>query len=111
MELIYINSAGTTTKPQIVNLAPFLGKWIKAKVYVTYGVLAEGTFSCTLSDNTTGAVLLTYTNNSMQMWRSGATYYRGKWGIYRSLNNQAQLRDETVRFDNICIGKGEPQCT
>lgn len=52
-----------------------------------------------------------YSNSNLQMWRSGATYYRGKWGIYRSLNNLDQLRDEIVRFDNICIAKGQPECT
>jgi hypothetical protein len=40
------------------------------------------------------------------MWRSGTTFIRPKWGIYRSLNNQSQLRDELVRFDDFSLDKG-----
>lgn len=110
MEIIYINSAHTTTRLQTANLAPFLNTWIKARVYVTYGVAAVGRFSCTLSLHNGGTTLMSYSGN-IQMWRSGANYYRGKWGIYRSLANSAQLRDEIVRFDNICIAKNDPECT
>lgn len=109
MEAIYINSAHTTTRLQTADLTPFINTWIKARVYVTYGVAAVGRFSFTLSVNN-GRTLMSYSGN-IQMWRSDARYYRGKWGIYRSLNNSAQLRDETVRFDNICIAKGDPECT
>jgi len=46
----------------------------------------------------------------LEMWRDGATFMRPKWGIYRSLNNQINLRDETVLFDSFCIGKGHNVC-
>ena len=35
---------------------------------------------------------------------------RPKWGIYRSLDNAQQLRDEQVRFNNFCIAKGADDC-
>jgi hypothetical protein len=44
------------------------------------------------------------------MWRTGTTFCRPKWGIYRSLNNQSYLRDEQVRFDRCCIAKGSDVC-
>jgi hypothetical protein len=44
------------------------------------------------------------------MWRVGTTIVRPKWGIYRSLANAQQLRDEQVRFDNFCLAKGTDDC-
>ncbi len=35
------------------------------------------------------------------MWRTGADYNRGKWGVYRG--KDAVLRDEQVRFNDFCI--------
>jgi len=35
------------------------------------------------------------------MWRSGADYNRGKWGVYRGKDDV--LRDEQVRFNDFCI--------
>lgn len=109
LELIYINSAVKTTKLEVVSLAPFINTWIKVKESVTYG--EQGKYSVAVSVFSTGAAIMNYSNSTMEMWRSGAGYYRGKWGIYRSLHNRDQLRDEVVQFDNICIAKGQPECT
>lgn len=108
LELIYINAAEKTTKLKVVDLAPFMNTWIKAQESVTYG--EQGKYSLSVSVSSTGAVLMNYSSSSMQIWRSGAGYYRGKWGIYRSLKNRNQLRDEIVQFDNNCIAKGQPEC-
>ena len=35
---------------------------------------------------------------------------RPKWGIYRSLNNAQQLRDEQVHYDRFCLAKGTDDC-
>ncbi len=45
------------------------------------------------------------------MSRSGAYFYRPKIGIYRSLKNKSEIRDETVRFADFCITKGNEPCT
>ena len=52
-----------------------------------------------------GAVLLTYSNNNIDLWRTGTTFCRPKWGIYRSLNNPQDLRDEDVLYGNYCLAK------
>jgi hypothetical protein len=52
-----------------------------------------------------GAELLFYSDTDMDLWRSGATFIRPKWGIYRSLNNKERLRDERVWFADFAIGK------
>lgn len=54
--------------------------------------------------------LMSYTNNNIEMWRAGNEFLRPKWGIYRSLNNRVNLRDEFVYFNNICLAKNDPMC-
>ncbi|MGL1889739.1 MAG: T9SS type A sorting domain-containing protein, partial [Reichenbachiella sp.] len=38
-----------------------------------------------------------------RMWKTEAAFIRPKWGIYRSLDDQASLRDEEVLFADISI--------
>ncbi|MDF1547283.1 MAG: T9SS type A sorting domain-containing protein, partial [Bacteroidales bacterium] len=49
------------------------------------------------------AILLTYSNNSIRTWKTDAEFIRPKWGIYRSLNNPDDLRDEILYFANFVI--------
>jgi hypothetical protein len=42
------------------------------------------------------------------MWRSGTTFCRPKWGIYRKLVDG--MRDEQVRFADFCIAEGSATC-
>ena len=56
------------------------------------------------------AALLAYGNPNIDLWRIGAEFVRPKWGIYRSLLSQKFLRDERVRFDQLCLAKGNNDC-
>jgi len=47
--------------------------------------------------------LFEYSNNSIVNWRPEAAFVRPKWGIYRSLINAQDLRDEAVLFANFSI--------
>jgi hypothetical protein len=109
LELIHIDSAGTTTKVKIVDLAPFLGQWVHVKEKLTYG--SNGQYSIQISTlGTSKATLFEYSNNKLDLWRNGAEYMRPKWGIYRSLNDKANMRDEIVYFDSFCLAKGSDTC-
>ncbi|WP_316841264.1 heparin lyase I family protein [Pedobacter gandavensis] len=108
MELIHINSSGTTTKVKIVNLAPFKGNWVDVVETIKFG--STGTYSITINKVSDGTSLMSYSNSNMDLWRSATTFCRPKWGIYRSLNNSSQLRDEEVRFANFCIAEGSATC-
>ncbi len=83
-----------------VPLEPFLGEWIVAEETIVYG--EEGSLEITLSRKRDNKTLLTL-NKQLNMWRSGATLIRPKWGIYRSLNKKEDLRDEQVRFADFQI--------
>src|SRR5262245_3164577 len=98
-------SLGTVTSTA---LAPFLGTWVEAVERVTYS--HTGSYSLVLTRISDGATLLTYSNNNIDLWRVGTTFSRPKWGIYRSLLSQADLRDEDVRFDRFCIAKAPADC-
>jgi hypothetical protein len=110
LEIIYtaptgLSGSGTKATAPLAN---FKGQWIEAFERTLYS--SNGTYQLTLRRASDGAVLLSYTNSNLNMWRGDATFNRPKWGIYRSLNSSNYLRDEQVLFANFCIGKGNDIC-
>jgi hypothetical protein len=105
LEIIHTGDGSATTlgKVKIVELAPFKGTWIEAVEKIKFGT--HGTYSLVLKRVSDGAELLSYSSDDIDLWRSGATFIRPKWGIYRSLNNKERLRDEKVWFADFAIGK------
>lgn len=86
-------------------LEPFINTWVKATEIITYGV--NGTYEITLNRVSDNAVLLSYATDDIINWREDADFVRPKWGIYRSLNNSQNLRDEEVLFANFSIEEVE----
>jgi len=109
LQIIHIDSAGVTTVVASTPLAPFLGAWIEGYEKITFG--SNGSYSLTLKRVSDGAVLLTYSNSNIDLWRTGTTFCRPKWGIYRSLNNPQELRDEDVLYGGYCLAKGSDDCS
>jgi hypothetical protein len=105
LQIIHNGDTKNTTLGTVkeVDLAPFKGTWIQAVEKVAFG--SHGTYSLVLKKISDGTVLLSYSNNDMDLWRTGSTFVRPKWGIYRSLNHPEQLRDEKVLFADFFIEK------
>lgn len=102
LELIYVaNSISGTDKLSIVDLLPFEGNWIEAEEIIHVG--SSGSYSITLKKHSDGTVLLSYSNSNIATIRPDNTFIRPKWGIYRSLNDIVNLRDEAVRFSDFSI--------
>lgn len=102
LELIYTeNATSGTNKVRIVELLPFLGNWVDAEEQINVG--SNGIYSIVLKKRSDGTVLLSYTNNNIATIRPDNTFIRPKWGIYRSLNDIGNLRDEAVRFSGFSI--------
>ena len=102
LELIYVaNATSGTDKVNIVNLLPFEGNWIDAEETINVG--SSGSYSITLKKHSDGTVLMSYSNPNIATIRPDNTFIRPKWGIYRSLNDIGNLRDETVRFSDFSI--------
>src|ERR1035437_3906624 len=105
LQVIFISPDSITTTLYEVNLSPFLGVWVEA--YEKLLNSDNGTYSLVIKRVSDESVLLSYTNNNLAMWRSGTTFNRPKWGIYRSkLDSTLYLRDELVRFDDFSLDKG-----
>jgi hypothetical protein len=111
MQIIHSAGEGSGSLGTVkeVNLAPFKGTWVEAYVKYKSSEGSAGTVEVTLKRMSDGATLLSYSKTGIDMWRSGAEYNRGKWGVYRGKDDV--LRDEQVRFDDFCISESSAsQC-
>jgi len=102
MELIHNN----TTKLAIIDLASLEGTWVEATETILIDSL-HGTYSLRIKKVSDGTLLLAYTNNNLMTIRYNNTFIRPKWGIYRSLLNSQDLRDESLRFAGFSIQEGD----
>lgn len=100
LELRYAQTNSQTTLTQ-TPLAPFIDTWLEVTETIKYS--NSGTYEIEIKRVSDDSTLLYYSNNSIINWRLGATFVRPKWGIYRSLNNVQDLRDEIVFFANFSI--------
>ncbi len=82
-------------------LGPFIDNWVEVTETIKYGT--SGTYEIEIKKVSDGAILFEYSNPSIINWRPGATFVRPKWGIYRSLINEQDLRDEEVLFADFSI--------
>ena len=111
LELIFTAPSGGSGggKLKIADLTPFKGTWVEA--YEKIKFTESGTYSITLRRVSDDSLLLIYSNNGIAMWRTGSTFIRPKYGIYRSLGSDLslvpRLRDELVRFADISLAEGE----
>lgn len=102
LELIYVaNAASGTEKVSIVDLSLFEGNWVDAEEMIHVGSI--GSYSLTLKKHSDGNVLMSYSNTNIATIRPDNTFIRPKWGIYRSLNDLINLRDEAFRFSDFSI--------
>ncbi len=100
LELRYAETTSQITLIQ-TDLAPFIGNWVEVRETIKYGM--EGTYEIEIINLNNQTVLLSYNDNAIINWRVGGEFVRPKWGIYRSLNNAQDLRDEMVLFADFSI--------
>lgn len=100
LELRYAETDNQTTLKQSP-LAPFINTWLEVTETIVYGT--SGTYEIEIKRVSDEVVLFEYENNSIINWRPEAEFVRPKWGIYRSLINAQDLRDEMVFFANFSI--------
>ncbi|MEI8087627.1 MAG: hypothetical protein WCG93_15565, partial [Paludibacter sp.] len=100
LELIHNN----TNKLATVDLSLFEGKWVEVNELIKVDSI-HGTYSIVIKNVASGATILSYSNNDLMTIRSDNSFIRPKWGIYRSLLNSQDLRDEKVRFNSFYINE------
>jgi len=102
MQIVYVQDS--TTNQVVVkycSLDSCLGIWVKATENLTVGV--NGTYSIVLNRVSDGKVLLTYSNNNIETIRPSNDFIRPKWGLYRSLVDSINLRDDTMRLSDVYL--------
>lgn len=102
LQLRYAESTSQTTIAQ-VDLTPFKGEWVQVVENVTYGEIGTGSYSIIITRLSDNMELLNYSNPNMRTWKTGASFMRPKWGIYRKNSQASFLRDEEVLFANFSI--------
>ena len=100
MELRYAETDQQITLTQ-TDLTPFLGQWVTVEESVLYA--HNGAYRLTLKNTQTDELLMSYTNESIVNWRAGGEFVRPKWGIYRSLLQAEDLRDEALLFADFSV--------
>ncbi|WP_405562201.1 T9SS type A sorting domain-containing protein [Polaribacter sp. Asnod6-C07] len=84
-----------------VDLSLIKGHWVEFTERIEFGTNSYYSIEIKRVDNQT--IVFEYENNSIDNWQNGAEFVRPKWGIYRSLNNVQDLRDEAVLFADFSI--------
>jgi hypothetical protein len=100
LELRYAETNSQVTLKQ-TDIAPFINTWVSVEETITFG--NNGSYAIEIKNTSTNATLFSHTNNTIINWQTGADFARPKWGIYRSLINDEDLRDEEVLFANFSI--------
>src|SRR5262249_1360161 len=85
------------------DLSLFRDVWVEA--FVQYLSADAGNVQLSIKRLSDGATLVSWNSGTVDTWRSGNNFNRGKWGIYRSLNSIPSLRDETVLFADWCVSE------
>ena len=85
------------------DLSLFRNVWVEA--FVQYKSADSGNVQLSIKRLSDGVTLISWNSGTVDTWRDGNNFNRGKWGIYRSLNSISQLRDETVLFADWCISE------
>lgn len=113
LELIYDkDAAAATIKYMSPNMSLFEGVWVEATETIKVGL--QGTYAITIKKVSDGTLLMDYSNPNIQTTRPAYTsaagvvyaansFIRPKWGIYRSLADIANMRDEAMRFSDFSI--------
>lgn len=107
LEVLYADTVDARRIAEIP-LHQLLGKWINIRVTTYYA--SKGILEIQIREASNNTQLLHYANNGINMWREGTDFNRPKFGIYRSLNNQQHLREETLLYDEFCISEAENYC-
>ncbi|SHG14749.1 Polysaccharide lyase [Salegentibacter echinorum] len=88
-----------------IKLSLLKGKWIEAKEKIVYGEKATASYQLTLTQIDNDKQILDYSNENLSMWKTDAKFLRPKWGIYRSILDTSNLRNEIVKFADFSIEK------
>ena len=95
----------TSTKRQITlkkeNLDKFKGQWVEVTELISF--YDVGTYSIKIKRISDNKEIFNYSNAFIDTWQNGAEFIKPKWGIYRSLKNKQDLKDEIIKYADFSI--------
>ncbi|HBE03069.1 MAG: hypothetical protein A2096_13745 [Spirochaetes bacterium GWF1_41_5] len=97
VEIIYVKPIETdpAQKGNILASAPmteFLDEWVEVSEQAVY--VHSGFYKISIMRLRDKKILLHYTNENLDLWRTGASIIRPKYGIYRSIGKDGNLKPE-----------------
>jgi len=103
LELNYYESSNQSAiKLKTIYLSWLENSWVEVTERIKIDP-ENGNYAITIKRINDSIVLLDYENQNLLTIRPDNNFIRPKWGIYRSLNNVQDLRDEIVRFADFSI--------
>ncbi len=102
LELRYAESLTQVTLVKFP-LSEFRGRWVEVVEEVVYGDDLDGQYEVNITAIDNGESLFSYSSDAIRMWKTNASFIRPKWGIYRSLNDSQNLKDESVLYADFTI--------
>jgi hypothetical protein len=114
IQIIHTIDGATTDKGTMVNnipLSDFEGEWVQVseEMHFTH----SGYYSCKITRVRDGKVLIDFKDTNIDMWPSGSSYVRHKYGLYRSLSGgrldripvgqSPLLRNESILIDDFKV--------
>ena len=100
LELRYAETDTQVTLTQ-TPLEPFRDTWVEVNERISYGY--SGSYELEIKRVSDQTILFSHVEDNIVNWRPGAEFVRPKWGIYRSLINDQDLRDEAVLYANFKV--------
>lgn len=102
-----VESDGKSTYLARADLSEFLGEWVSVTETVSFA--DDGRYSVVVTRIRDGKQLAKVDGAELDLWRTGCTGMRPKWGLYRNFGEgrsmASQLRDEVLKFADFDIRK------
>ncbi len=102
LQLRYAESRTQVTLHE-TDLDTIKGSWVEVTETILYGESGSGEYEIVITKLSNNDELFYYSNNAIRTWKTNAIFLRPKWGIYRSLNDSINLKDEEVLFADFSI--------
>ena len=86
MQIIHSVDGASTGKGTVVDNIPlvdFENEWVQVREEMRYAY--DGYYSVKITRISDGKVLIDFRDDHIDMWRTGSSYIRSKFGLYRSL--------------------------
>lgn len=99
MQFMIVDADNRSTVVSEVDLKQFKGTWVEVEETMLHD--HDGWIEMTIRRLDNGRELLHGRHEYFNFWRREAKFNRPKYGIYRSLLNREQLRDETLLFTDM----------